>query len=450
MSMTEQHARHLVVIVGGAVAGAEAASQLTQKDVICIVLEQNDRPYGKIEDGLPRWHEKQRQQEMNKIDGKLAHPGVHFVPRTRLGRDLALKDLLRWRPSAVILANGAWRDRPLPLSGVDQFVGHGFYYQNALVYWFNHYLETSYHGPQVKPADGALVVGGGLASLDVVKILMLETVTRALAPRGHHVDLYEAEQRGVSKILAERGMTLTDLGLAGCTITYRRRAEDMPLAEPKENATPEQMEQTRATRRKLLRLFVEKYLFTFQDQSIPVAYLSEGNRLTGLSLAAATTENGRMRALAGTEREIQAPLVISSIGSIPEPIPGIPMGGETYRLEDDKTGELEGVPGVFAVGNAVTGKGNILVSAKHGRVVSQHMLEHYLQGTRTGYEEVFDDAAAEARAKVSAVAERLARQEALTGDHIDSILPSVRELQARAGYPGDYPAWIALTQPTKA
>jgi NADPH-dependent glutamate synthase beta subunit-like oxidoreductase len=241
-------------------------------------------------------------------------------------------------------------------------------------------------------------------------------------------------------------MTLTDLGLAGCTLTYRRRAEDMPLAEPKENATPEQMEQTRATRCKLLRLFVEKYLFTFRDQSIPVAYLSEGNRLTGLSLAATAVENGRMRALAGTEREIRSPLVISSIGSIPEPIPGVPMGGETYQLEDDKTGELEGVPGVFAVGNAVTGKGNILVSAKHGRVVSQHMLEHYLQGTGTGYEEVFEDAAAEARAKVSAVAERLARQEALTGDHIDSILARVRELQARTGYPDNYRAWIALTQ----
>jgi len=448
--MTEQHTSHLVVIVGGAVAGSEAAFQLTQKNVTCVVLEQNDHPYGKIEDGLPRWHEKQRQQEMNKIDGKLAHPGVHFVPRTRLGRDLTLDDLLRWRPSAVILANGAWRDRPLPLSGIDQFVGRGFYYQNALVYWFNHYLESSYRGPQVEPAGRALVVGGGLASLDVVKILMLETVTRALDARGHHVDLYEAEQRGISKVLAERGLALAELGLAGCTLTYRRRAEDMPLAEPKENATPEQMEQTRATRRKLLRLFVEKYLFTFQDQSIPVAYLAQGNNLNGLSLATAAAENGRMRALAGTEREIRSPLVISSIGSIPEPIPGVPMGGETYQLEDDKTGELKGVPGVFAVGNAVTGKGNILVSAKHGRVVSQHMLEHYLQGTATGYEEVFDDAAAEARAKVNAVAERLARQDALTGDHIGSILAHVRGLQEHAGYTGDYLAWIASTHPTKA
>ncbi|MGA2261847.1 MAG: hypothetical protein ABSH28_10455 [Acidobacteriota bacterium] len=86
--MTEQDPRHVVLIAGGAVAGAEATFQLAQKNVICIVLEQNDRPYGKIEDGLPRWHEKLRQREMRKIDDKLTRPEVHFVPRTKLGQNL--------------------------------------------------------------------------------------------------------------------------------------------------------------------------------------------------------------------------------------------------------------------------------------------------------------------------------------------------------------------------
>ena len=80
-----------------------------------------------------------------------------------------------------MLAVGAWRDRPLPLSGVDRYVGRGLAYQNPFVYWFNHYPEPDYRGPQVRSRTSALVIGGGLASLDVVKILMLETVTRALA-----------------------------------------------------------------------------------------------------------------------------------------------------------------------------------------------------------------------------------------------------------------------------
>ena len=40
------------------------------------VFEQNKRPYGKIEDGLPRWHVEQRKQEYGRIDARLKKPGV--------------------------------------------------------------------------------------------------------------------------------------------------------------------------------------------------------------------------------------------------------------------------------------------------------------------------------------------------------------------------------------
>jgi len=439
--------QHVVLIAGGAVAGSEAAFQFAQRGIVCIVLEQNDRPYGKIEDGLPRWHVNLRLQEEKKIDDKLAHAGVHFVPRTKLGRDLSLEDVLGWGLSAVVLANGAWRDRPFPVPGTDQFVGRGFYYQNPLVYWFNHYPEPSYQGPEVELADGAIVVGGGLGSLDVVKILMLETVARALAARGHGIGLYELERRGIKKVLEELGLTLSDLELRGCSLAYRRRVEDMPLAEPPDNATPQQMEKTRATRRKLLQNFTEKYLFKFQDHRVPVGYLTASDRLAGLRLAATEIKDGRAVTLPGTEQDAPSPLVVSSIGSIPEPIPGIGMQSEVYRIKDEKTGEVEGLPGVFAVGNAVTGKGNILVSLKHGRVVSQHMLEHYFLGTGSGYEEVLADAATEARDKVGAVAERLAAQAPLPGDRVASILARVKTVQERVGYPGDYRTWIERVRP---
>jgi NADPH-dependent glutamate synthase beta subunit-like oxidoreductase len=446
-AMALPNPQHAVLIVGGAVAGSEAAFQFAQRGILSLVLEQNDRPYGKIEDGLPRWHVNLRLQEEKKIDEKLARTGVHFVPRTRLGQDLFLEDVLAWGLSAVVLANGAWRDRPLPLPGVDEYLERGFYYQNPLVYWFNHYPEPGYQGPQVELEDGAIVVGGGLASLDVVKILMLETVARALAARGHGIGLYELERRGIKKALEELGLTLAGLGLRGCSLCYRRRVEDMPLAEAPDNATPQQVEKTRATRRKLLQNFTEKYLFTFQDQRVPVGYVAEGDRLAGLRLAATEVRDGRAVTLQGTEQEARAPLVVSSIGSIPEPIPGIGMRGEVYRIRDEKTGEVEGLPGVFAVGNAVTGKGNILVSMKHGRVVSQHMLEHYLLGTATGYEEVLAGAETEARQRVDVVAERLAGQAPLPGERVAAILSRIKGLQERVGYPGEYRAWIERVRP---
>ncbi|MBI2116991.1 MAG: hypothetical protein HYT85_18190 [candidate division NC10 bacterium] len=440
--MPQANPQHVVLIAGGAVAGSEAAFQFAQRGILCIVLEQNDRPYGKIEDGLPRWHVNLRLQEEKKIDDKLSHPLVHFVPRTKLSRDLSLEEVLVWGLSAVVLALGAWRDRPLPLPGVDQFVGRGFHYQNPLVYWFNHYPEAGYQGPTVEPEDGAIVIGGGLASLDVVKILMLEAVARALAARGHSLALYELERRGIQKVLSELDLSLAGLGLKGCTLIYRRRVEDMPLAEIPEDATPEQTEKTRATRRRLLRTFAEKYLFSFQDQRVPVGYLADGDRLAGLTLAATEVKDGRAVTRSGTEQSAPSRMVVSSIGSIPEPIPGVEMRGEMYRIKDRGTGEVEGLNGVFAVGNAVTGKGNILASLKHGRVVSQHMLEYYLLGTASGYEEVLADAATEAREKVGAVADRLAGQARLPGERVTGILDRVKSLQDRVGYPGDYRQWI--------
>jgi hypothetical protein len=134
--------------------------------------------------------------------------------------------------------------------------------------------------------------------------------------------------------------------------------------------------------------------------------------------------------------------VISSIGSIPEPIRGIEMGGETFKIKNGETGELEGWEGSFVVGNAVTGKGNILASRKHGRTVSQRMLEQYLIGAASGYEEVLSEAAAVTKERVMAVAGRLSGQTPLPPEHVSALRAKVQSLQGRVGYAGNYHEWI--------
>jgi len=49
-------AQYFVAVVGGAVSGSVAAEILANHGIRVAVFEQNKRPYGKIEDGLPRWH----------------------------------------------------------------------------------------------------------------------------------------------------------------------------------------------------------------------------------------------------------------------------------------------------------------------------------------------------------------------------------------------------------
>src|SRR5258706_15049029 len=97
---------HFVAIVGGAIAGSVAAEILADQGIRVVVIEQNERPYGKIEEGLPRWHREQRKQEYGRIDARLKRPGVFFLPSTKLGRDIDFQDLCdNWGFSAVLLAN---------------------------------------------------------------------------------------------------------------------------------------------------------------------------------------------------------------------------------------------------------------------------------------------------------------------------------------------------------
>src|ERR1700751_2378757 len=104
--LEHERSTHVVAIVGGAVSGSVAAQILADRGCEVVVFEQNDRPYGKIEDGLPRWHTKLRKQEYEKIDERMKDPHIHFVPRTKLGRDVDFKELATgWGFSAFCLAN---------------------------------------------------------------------------------------------------------------------------------------------------------------------------------------------------------------------------------------------------------------------------------------------------------------------------------------------------------
>ena len=342
---------HCIAVIGGAVAGSEVAAVLAERGVQVVVFEMNARPYGKIEDGLPRWHVELRKKEYGRIDANLSRPGVSFVPRTRIGKDLDFRALVEdWGFSGVVLANGAWRDRPLPVEGADDYLGKGLIYQNPFIIWFNHADEPDYRGERFEPRDGALVVGGGLASIDVVKALMLETTRAALRERGIEVDMVELEVKGIPRTLKAHGLEFEELGLEGCTLFYRRRSEDMPLVEIPDGATPEREAKVRNSRAKLLAKAIDKYRFKMEELCMPDGLIVEDDRLAGLRFRRTRMEGGRPVPTDATF-EARGCYVISSIGSIPQAIEGIPMRGELFDFTDWHLGRIVGFPTLFAAGN---------------------------------------------------------------------------------------------------
>jgi NADPH-dependent glutamate synthase beta subunit-like oxidoreductase len=439
---------HLVAIFGGAVSGAEAAHQLAQRGIRCVVFEQNALPYGKIEDGLPKWHAKLRDKEEGNIDEKLSHPLVTYVPNVRLGEDLDFADVVdNWGFSAVFLATGAWRDRPLPIDGIDGYVGKGLYYQNPFIYWYNHFHEPGFDGEQMEIHDGALVVGGGLASIDVVKALMMETLQKALAVRGHQVNMFDLE-RGIAKVLEGLNLTLDNLGIKGCTLMYRRRVKDMPLF-PGDTDTPEKLAKAEVVREKVLTNAQSKFLFQMLPCHVPVDKIVENGRLAGLVLRQTEIAGSKVVELPGTEKEFRAPLVISSIGSIPEPIAGIPMKWQVFEVETGHCCRLKGFKNVFALGNAVTGRGNIKESMEHGREVSQAVAEHYLNNPEDNVSGQFREREAVVSENVVSLAGQIEKLPVPAAEVCAAIFEKIASLHRKAGYNGSYPEWVSRHLPVR-
>jgi ferredoxin/flavodoxin---NADP+ reductase len=442
--------RYFVAVIGGAISGSVSAEILADRGIRVAVIEQNKRPYGKIEDGLPRWHVEQRKQEYARIDSRLRKPNVYFVPGTKLGRELDFEDLCRnWGFSAVILANGAWRDRDLGVPGAADFVDKGLVYQNPFIYWYNHKNEQAYSGPRYETPDQAVVVGGGLASIDVVKVLQLENYERAMKARGIETNMHELE-KGIPAACKAHGLRPEDLGIKGCLLIYRRREQDMPLAQPPDDATPEQIAKTEQVRQKMLRLARDRYLFRFQERRLTTGLVVENGRLAGLRVAETKIEGRRAEPVPGSEQELRAPLVISSIGSVPEVIPGVLMKGEYYAFtEGEDFPRYSAAERVYGVGNVVTGQGNIRVSLVHSQQVTNHLIENYM-GIGDGEPDIVRlQAPAEERAAAQAegVIERLESLPPLPPEKITAVERRVRLLQEKAGCSCDYDAWIAKVTP---
>ena len=396
-----------VLIIGGAVSGSTAAKKLTAEGVRCVIIDQNHMPYGKIEDGLPRWHEKQRTKEYSKIDDIMCHELVDFVPLTRLGKDISFEDIYNIDWSCVYFANGAWKDRPFPISEIERF--SNFYYQNPFVYWFNHYHENGYSGPSVEIKENALVIGGGLASIDVCKIIQLELARQKVESKIEDFDIVAMAHKGIPKYLALHDIDYKALNIQGAaTLVYRRDVENMPLTTIPENLDPAMVEERKSARRKVLKNMQEKFLFNVSECTQPSGLHIVDDNLEGLEILKSKIVDGKPITIEGSNSILKGSLIISSIGSLPEPIDGVPMDGSTYNIVDKESGKFDEVDKVHGMGNAVTGQGNIKASRVSAKTVSDLTID------------LLKD---------------------VSSDTIDTINSKVKDWQEKVSYDGNYLEW---------
>lgn len=447
----ENHKKHYIAVIGGSISGSEAANLLAKSGFRVVVFEMNTLPYGKIEDGLPKWHINLRNRQEKEIDNKLDHENIRYVPLVKIGKDIAFNDLLNnWGFSAIIIANGAWFDREFPIKGINKFKDKGLIYQNDLIYWFNHNHEPNYNGKRYVIKDNATVVGGGLASLDVVKIFMIELVREKLkAVHGIDVDLFKLEKYGIDKVLEEYNLTYKKLKIEGVNLVYRRNAEDMPLKSPRDESK-ESRDKASLVSVKLLNNYLEKYKFNFKPLRVPIDFIEENNTLKGLILQKVKVYNGRIVPVENETEELRSELIVSSIGSLPEQIDGLEYEYSTLKMRKHVDYHVYGFDNVFAVGNAVTGRGNIQESKQHGqkitrRIIDVHLtedaLEEWLNNINTNIKNAVSDS-------IDSIIDEISSKDIQPESTIKGILDKTKTINDSHGYT-NYAEWIETHRPIR-
>ncbi len=444
--------KHYIAIIGGSISGSEAAFILAKKGHRVVVFEMNDLPYGKIEDGLPNWHINLRNKQEKNIDLKLNHSNVRYVPNVRIGDDLNFDDLVNnWGFTVVILANGAWKDRTLPISDIDKFIDYGLIYQNSLLHWFNHKHEPHYDGIQYEIKDGTVVIGGGLASLDVMKLGMIELVQKELfKQKGIDVDLFSFEKKGILKILEEKGVPFNELGLKGMKLVYRRTAYDMPLKEPRDDSE-ENIQKAREVSNRLLHKYATNFIFEFIPLSSPIEKIEKNGKLYAIVFQKNELVGNKIIPLKGETFTLNTPLLISSIGSLPDRINGLPYDGATLEMENRNGYIVKGFTNVFAIGNAVTGRGNIQESKAHGNMMTNKIIDHHLEKDDlfeewlVNYNENLKSLVQE---QIEQIDKEIRSKKIMPDEVIEGILDKTESLHKKIGYTS-YEQWIKLKTPIR-
>jgi hypothetical protein len=205
--------------------------------------------------------------------------------------------------------------------------------------------------------------------------------------------------------------------------------------------TPEQLEKAERVREKILNNFQNKFLFNVEPNYMPVDKIVENDRLVGLVFQRTEIKDGRVVPVEGDYKEVHSDLVISSIGSLPELLPGIPNKYQVFDIDDEAICRIKGYRHVFALGNAVTGRGNINESQKHGKEITQRIIEDFFQLSKDEKEQQLD--------KTIDKLEEVALKNALREEQYASTISRVKELQASCGYSGNFQAWVSERMPRR-
>ena len=317
-----------IAVVGSGPAGLAAAQQLTQAGFTVAVYERDDRIGGLLRYGIPDF--KLEKSVLERRLEIMRQEGTKFRPGVEIGTDITW-DALRRRYDAVIVATGATRPRELAIPGRELA---GIHYAMDFLVRANH-LVAEDHVPDPIDARGkhVIVLGGGDTGSDCI-----------------------------GTALRQGAASVTSLAIGRKPPVDRADEEPWPMMPRVFEVSTSHEEGGERT-----------YLAS------TVEFVGQDGRVTGLRVAETEyREDGTRGPKAGTEREVQADLVLLALGftGIEEGLLTQQLGVHVTRgLVARKDGYETDEPGVFACGDAGRGASLVVWAIAEGRACAQEVDE---------------------------------------------------------------------------
>jgi hypothetical protein len=196
----------------------------------------------------------------------------------------------------------------------------------------------------------------------------------------------------------------------------------------------------------MVKILGDKFRVRVQDQSLPTAPILEDGKLVGLRMRRTRQDGGKSVEVEGSDFEVRSGLIVSSIGSVPEAIPGVPTKGELYDFASWESGAMRGLTGVFGLGNVLTGKGHIRDSRENADEIASQVVRDYLglgDEPRESTSDPLRDAHAASAHAARAAVQSAIRRAKVPIERMRAIATDLDAAWTRVGYEGDYATWMA-------
>ncbi len=318
-----------VGIIGSGPAGLAAAEELRKNGFQITIYDRYDRPGGLLIYGIPNF--KLEKETVIRRTDRLKESGIEFKLNCEIGKDISFEDIKN-NHDAVLIATGVYKFREINLnsSNFNNVVPALDFLIASNRTGLKDNVEDFINGRLNAMNKNIVVIGGGDTAMDCVRTAIRQ-------------------------------------GAKSVKCLYRRDKTNMPGSQREvQNAIEEGID--------------------FQWLTLPTEYSGNGslkNVRTVLMQLGEPDESGRRKPEPkdGTEKDLDADLVIEALGFEPENLPKLFKNKELMvtrwgTLKINYKNMMTSIDGVFAAGDIVRGASLVVWGIKDGRDAAKNIQEY--------------------------------------------------------------------------